>query len=279
MKILQLPSDAVPARRSRRHRASNGSAWVTFSNSHYDPEKGAELYHEYLDQMEFADQLGFDGVCLNEHHQTAYGMMPIPGVLAGALARSVKRAKIAILGRALPLRQQSADDRRRIRHARQSHARPLHRRLRARHRRRVSRHGHQSGVFAGALRRGARPDHPRLDRARAVRLCRQALSVQLRQPLAAALSDAASADLDSVAGLRLDHPLGGADALHLCADAEPDRGGGDASSSCIATRPRRPATRRRPTSSPGRTRSMSPRPTRRRCARPSRISRRWSTTS
>ncbi|MDX3906339.1 MAG: LLM class flavin-dependent oxidoreductase [Pigmentiphaga sp.] len=81
----------------------NGSAWVTFSNSHYDPKLGAELYHEYLDQMEYADQLGFDGVCLNEHHQTAYGMMPIPGVLAGALARSVKRAQIAILGRALPL--------------------------------------------------------------------------------------------------------------------------------------------------------------------------------
>ncbi len=81
----------------------NGSAWVTYSNRHYDPAKGAELYHEYLDQMEFADTLGFDGVCLNEHHQTAYGMMPIPGVLAGALARSVKRAKLAILGRALPL--------------------------------------------------------------------------------------------------------------------------------------------------------------------------------
>src|SRR3954452_13638369 len=81
----------------------NGSAWVTFSNRNYDPQKGAELYHDYLDQMELADQLGFDGVCLNEHHQTAYGMMPIPGVLAGALARSVKRAKLAILGRALPL--------------------------------------------------------------------------------------------------------------------------------------------------------------------------------
>lgn len=79
------------------------SAWVTFSNSHFDPALGAELYHEYLDQMEYADRLGFDGVCLNEHHQTAYGLMPTPGVLAGALARSVKRAKIAILGRALPL--------------------------------------------------------------------------------------------------------------------------------------------------------------------------------
>ena len=81
----------------------HGTAWVTFPNSHYDPKQGAELYHEYLDQMELADQLGFDGVCLNEHHQTPYGMMPIPGLLAGALARSVKRAKVAILGRALPL--------------------------------------------------------------------------------------------------------------------------------------------------------------------------------
>ena len=35
--------------------AKNGSAWVTYSNSHYDPEKGAELYHDYLDQMEFAE--------------------------------------------------------------------------------------------------------------------------------------------------------------------------------------------------------------------------------
>lgn len=83
--------------------ADNGSAWVTFSNENYDPEVGAELYHGYLDQLEYADQLGYDGVCLNEHHQTAYGMMPIPGVLAGALARSVKRAKLAVLGRALPL--------------------------------------------------------------------------------------------------------------------------------------------------------------------------------
>ena len=81
----------------------HGTAWVTYSNRHYDPELGAELYHRYLDEMEYADRLGFDGVCLNEHHQTAYGMMPIPGVLAGALTRSVKRGRIAVLGRALPL--------------------------------------------------------------------------------------------------------------------------------------------------------------------------------
>jgi len=81
----------------------HGSAWVTFPNSHYDPERGADCYHDYLDQMELADRLGFDGVCLNEHHQTPYGLMPTPGVIAGALSRAVKKAKLAVLGRALPL--------------------------------------------------------------------------------------------------------------------------------------------------------------------------------
>jgi alkanesulfonate monooxygenase SsuD/methylene tetrahydromethanopterin reductase-like flavin-dependent oxidoreductase (luciferase family) len=79
------------------------SAWITLPNSYYDPRKGAKLYNRYLDELEYADQLGFDGVCVNEHHQNAYGLMPQPGVMAGALARRTKKVKIAILGRALPL--------------------------------------------------------------------------------------------------------------------------------------------------------------------------------
>ncbi len=79
------------------------SAWVTLPNSYYDPKKGHKLYNRYLDELEYADEMGFDGVCLNEHHQNAYGLMPTPGVMAGALARRTKRAKIAVLGRALPL--------------------------------------------------------------------------------------------------------------------------------------------------------------------------------
>jgi alkanesulfonate monooxygenase SsuD/methylene tetrahydromethanopterin reductase-like flavin-dependent oxidoreductase (luciferase family) len=79
------------------------SAWVTLPNSYYDPVKGHALYNRYLDELEYADELGFDGICVNEHHQNAYGLMPIPGVMAGALARRTKRAQIAVLGRALPL--------------------------------------------------------------------------------------------------------------------------------------------------------------------------------
>jgi alkanesulfonate monooxygenase SsuD/methylene tetrahydromethanopterin reductase-like flavin-dependent oxidoreductase (luciferase family) len=76
---------------------------VTLPNSYYDPKIGHELYNRYLDELEYADAVGFDGICVNEHHSNAYGMMPIPGVMAGALARRTKNCKIAVLGRALPL--------------------------------------------------------------------------------------------------------------------------------------------------------------------------------
>ena len=81
----------------------HNSAWVTLPNSYFDPAVGQKLYARYIGELELADQLGFDGICVNEHHQTAYGLMPAPNLIAAALARSTRQAKIAILGRALPL--------------------------------------------------------------------------------------------------------------------------------------------------------------------------------
>ena len=79
------------------------TAWVTLPNSYFDPAKGKATYDRYIGELELADQLGFDGICVNEHHQTAYGLMPAPNLIAAALTRTTKNAKIAILGRALPL--------------------------------------------------------------------------------------------------------------------------------------------------------------------------------
>jgi hypothetical protein len=77
----------------------NGSAWVTFSNRHYDPQKGADLYHEY--PTRWSSPTGsLRWRRLNEHHQTAYGMMPIPGVLR-ALGGQARQA--CDPGCALPL--------------------------------------------------------------------------------------------------------------------------------------------------------------------------------
>jgi alkanesulfonate monooxygenase SsuD/methylene tetrahydromethanopterin reductase-like flavin-dependent oxidoreductase (luciferase family) len=79
------------------------SAWVWLPNSLYDPVKGHELYREYLDALAYADELGFDGICVNEHHQNAYGLMPSPNLMAAALTQRTRRAKIVVIGNALPL--------------------------------------------------------------------------------------------------------------------------------------------------------------------------------
>jgi alkanesulfonate monooxygenase SsuD/methylene tetrahydromethanopterin reductase-like flavin-dependent oxidoreductase (luciferase family) len=83
--------------------AKYDSAWVWLPNSLYDPVKGHELYTEYINTLAYAETLGFDGVCVNEHHQNAYGLMPSPNVVAGALTQRTTRCKIAVIGNALPL--------------------------------------------------------------------------------------------------------------------------------------------------------------------------------
>jgi alkanesulfonate monooxygenase SsuD/methylene tetrahydromethanopterin reductase-like flavin-dependent oxidoreductase (luciferase family) len=81
------------------------SSWVTLSNRNYDPSVGHVLYNQYLDQFEHAERLGWDGLCVNEHHQNCYGTMPSPNLMAAMLARRTTRARLAVLGNGLPLRE------------------------------------------------------------------------------------------------------------------------------------------------------------------------------
>lgn len=94
-----MPWPYLPADFNERY----DSAWVWLPNELYDPAKGHELYREYITTLAYADELGFDGICVNEHHQNAYGLMPSPNVIAGALTQRTSRARIAVIGNALPL--------------------------------------------------------------------------------------------------------------------------------------------------------------------------------
>ena len=42
-----------------------------------------------LDMLEYADQMGFDSVGVNEHHQNGYGMMPSPNLMVELSAEQV----------------------------------------------------------------------------------------------------------------------------------------------------------------------------------------------
>jgi alkanesulfonate monooxygenase SsuD/methylene tetrahydromethanopterin reductase-like flavin-dependent oxidoreductase (luciferase family) len=76
---------------------------LSISNAAYDPAVGARLYNRYLDEKIYAEEMGFDGLMLNEHHSTPFCMQGVTNVGASILARVTKRAKIVILGNVLPL--------------------------------------------------------------------------------------------------------------------------------------------------------------------------------
>ena len=47
------------------------SVGVDVSASLFDAERARGLYHEFLDELEHAEAMGFDGLCVNAHHQNA----------------------------------------------------------------------------------------------------------------------------------------------------------------------------------------------------------------
>src|SRR5438552_1131434 len=94
-----MPYQHLPADFATRYR----SVWVDVPSHLYDPVKGHALYNEYLDELEHADQAGFDGLCVNEHHSNAYGLMPSPNLMLAALARRTRRAALVVLGNSLAL--------------------------------------------------------------------------------------------------------------------------------------------------------------------------------
>jgi alkanesulfonate monooxygenase SsuD/methylene tetrahydromethanopterin reductase-like flavin-dependent oxidoreductase (luciferase family) len=95
-----MPYPYLPDDFEEAHRSPS----LTFPNGYFDREKGHQLYHRYLDELEYAETLGYDGICVNEHHQTAYGLMPAPNIMAAALARRTSRSTILIIGNAIGLR-------------------------------------------------------------------------------------------------------------------------------------------------------------------------------
>jgi alkanesulfonate monooxygenase SsuD/methylene tetrahydromethanopterin reductase-like flavin-dependent oxidoreductase (luciferase family) len=84
-------------------RETNRSVWVDIDQKLFDPAKSHEVYNTYMDLLEYADTLGFDGVGVNEHHQNGYGIMPSPNIIAAGLARRTKDAAIVVLGNSIAL--------------------------------------------------------------------------------------------------------------------------------------------------------------------------------
>src|SRR3546814_821908 len=79
------------------------SVWVDVPSHLFDPLKAHQMYNDTLDELEYAASLGFDGICVNEHHQNAYGYMPSPNLMAASLARRTADVALIVMGNSIAL--------------------------------------------------------------------------------------------------------------------------------------------------------------------------------
>ena len=79
------------------------SVWVDVPRHLFDPKKANEYYNETLDELVYGAEMGFDGICVNEHHQNAYGIMPSPNLMASVMARETRDVAIIVMGNSIAL--------------------------------------------------------------------------------------------------------------------------------------------------------------------------------
>jgi len=77
--------------------------WVDIHSSLFDPRRAHHMYNDFMDELEFAAECGFDAVCVNEHHSNGYGLMPSPNLIASALARRTSDTALCVMGNSLAL--------------------------------------------------------------------------------------------------------------------------------------------------------------------------------
>ena len=94
-----MPYPDLPPDFKQKH----NSVWVDIDPKLFDPARAHEIYNEYMDELEFAAECGFDAICVNEHPANGYGLMPSPNLIAASLARRTSDAAICVLGSSLAL--------------------------------------------------------------------------------------------------------------------------------------------------------------------------------
>lgn len=94
MPYTELPED---------FREKHPSVWVDVHSSLFDPKRAHAMYNDFMDELEFAADCGFDGICVNEHHSNGYGLMPSPNLIASSLARRTQDTALCVMGNSLAL--------------------------------------------------------------------------------------------------------------------------------------------------------------------------------
>ena len=114
------------------------------SNAAFVPERGKELYDNYIATMAFAEQCGFDWVGCNEHHFSPYGLMANCNLIGAALSQRTSNDQARDARQSHSAAQSGARGGR-IRHARRDERRAAGRRHDPRRAARIHRLQHRAG--------------------------------------------------------------------------------------------------------------------------------------
>ncbi len=207
MPYTELPDD---------FRDANPSVWVDIHSSLFDPKRAHLMYNDFMDELEYAAQCGFDAICVNEHHSNGYGLMPSPNLIASSLARRTTDTAICVMGNSLALYNPPTRVAEEFAMIDVHLRRPADRRLPGRHA-----DGYLLRLWpepvdaAPALPGGARPGDARLAGTGHLRFQRPVQPAALREHLAAPSAAAASAGLGSRRRLGRDLAVVRRDGLRL----------------------------------------------------------------
>ncbi len=100
MYFTEQPMSAYPEDEARK---AGGISALMFSNQYFDPAEGSRLYNERIEEYLYAEEMGVDGIMLNEHHNAPFCMQARINMYASILAAMTDRVKIVLLGNPLPV--------------------------------------------------------------------------------------------------------------------------------------------------------------------------------
>lgn len=91
--LEQMPYTAL-----REGHEAYDSTWVDLPNTFFDPDAAADLWEGYAREIQLAEQGGFDGVMITEHHATTHNMNASASVAAATLIPRTQRIKLYMAG-------------------------------------------------------------------------------------------------------------------------------------------------------------------------------------
>ena len=72
---------------------------------HFEPDAAVNTYRDHIKSWIELEKYGFDGVAINEHHCTPFGLGNSPNLMAAALSQLTEKIKILIYANLLPIHE------------------------------------------------------------------------------------------------------------------------------------------------------------------------------